>query len=130
MRLKIMDLYVDDQDKALRFYTETLGFRKKTDVGSGSYRWLTVVSAEDPDGPELHLAPNGSPVARTYQQGLYDEGTPAAMFFVSDVQADYQRLSTLGVKFVMPVTKTTGSRIAKLDDGCGNLIQLTQLEWG
>lgn len=130
MKLKIMSLYVDDQDEALRFYTEKLGFRKKTDVGSGDYRWLTVTSAEDPDGPELHLAPNGSPVARAYQQGLHGEGTPAAMFFVSDIEAEHDRLSKLGVSFTMPVTKTPGSRIARLDDGCGNLIQLTQLEWG
>ena len=130
MRLKIMTVYVDDQDQALRFYTETLGFQKKTDIGSGPYRWLTVAAPEDPDGPELHLAPNGSPVARAYQQGLHDQGTPAAMFFVHDVEAEYDRLSTLGVTFTTPVTKTTGSRIARLDDGCGNVIQLTQLEWG
>lgn len=130
MKLKIMNLYVDDQDRALQFYTDTLGFRKKTDVTSGPYRWLTVASPEDPDGPELQLAPNQNPVARAYQQGLHGQGTPAAMFFVSDVEAEYDRLSRAGVKFTMPVTKTTGSRIAMLDDGCGNLIQLTQLEWG
>jgi len=130
MKLKIMTVYVDDQDKALQFYTEKLGFQKKTDVGSGAYRWLTVASPEDPDGPELHFEPNGSPVAKAYQQGLHDQGTPAAMFFVTDIEAEYDRLSKLGVKFTMPVTKTTGSRIARLDDSCGNLIQLTQLEWG
>ena len=130
MRLKVMTLYVDDQDKALRFYTEKLGFEKKTDVGSGPYRWLTVASTEDPNGPELHLAPNASPVAKAYQKGLHDEGTPAAMLFVSDIEAEYDRISKLGVNFTMPVTKTTGSRIARLDDTCGNLIQLTQLEWG
>jgi predicted enzyme related to lactoylglutathione lyase len=130
MKLKIMNLYVDDHDKALRFYTEKLGFQKKTDVGSGGYRWLTVASPEDPDGPELHLESNGNPVAGAYQKGLYDQGTPAAMFFVSDIDAEYDRLSKLGVSFTMPVTKTTGSRITKLDDTCGNLIQLTQLEWG
>jgi predicted enzyme related to lactoylglutathione lyase len=130
MKLKIMDLYVDDQEKALQFYTEKLGFQKKTDVGNGSYRWLTVASPEEPNGPELHLAPNASPVAKAYQRGLHDQDTPAAMFFVSDIDAEYNRLSKLGVNFTMPVTKTTGSRIAKLDDTCGNLIQLTQLEWG
>ena len=130
MKLKIMNIYVDDQDKALRFYTEKLGFQKKTDVSADSYRWLTVASPEEPDGPELHLELNASPVAKAYQQGLRDQGTPAAMFFVSDIEADYDRLSRLGVKFTMPVTKTTGSRIAMLDDTCGNLIQLTQLEWG
>jgi predicted enzyme related to lactoylglutathione lyase len=130
MKLKIMTLYVDDQDTALRFYTEKLGFQKKTDVGAGGYRWLTVASPEQPDGPELQLAANASPVAKAYQQGMREEGAPAAMFFVSDVEAEHARLSKLGVKFTLPVTKTTGSRIAKLDDTCGNLIQLTQLEWG
>jgi predicted enzyme related to lactoylglutathione lyase len=130
MKLKIMSLYVDDQDKALRFYTEKLGFKKKTDVSAGSFRWLTVASSEQPDGPELQLAPNADPVAKAYQQGLHDQGTPAAMFYVDDVRAEYDRLSKLGVKFTMPVTKTTGSSIARLDDACGNVIQLTQLEWG
>ena len=130
MKLKIMNIYVDEQDKALRFYTEKLGFQKKTDVSAGPYRWLTVASPEEPDGPELHLEPNASPVAKAYQQGLRDQGTPAVMFFVSDIEAEYDRLSKLGVKFAVPVTKTTGSRIAMLDDTCGNLIQLTQLEWG
>jgi predicted enzyme related to lactoylglutathione lyase len=130
MKLKIMTVYVDDQDRALRFYTEKLGFQKKIDIGSGPYRWLTVVSPEDPAGPELQLAPNGSPVASAYQRGMHDEGAPAAMFFVNDVEAEYDRLSKLGVTFTTPVTKTPGSRIARLDDSCGNLIQLTQLEWG
>jgi len=130
MRLKIMTLYVDDQEKALRFYTERLGFQKKTDVSSGPYRWLTVASPEEPDGPELHLETNASPVAKAYQQGLGDQGTPGAMFYVDDIEADFERLSKLGVKFTKPVTKTTGSRIAMLDDTCGNLIQLTKLEWG
>jgi len=130
MRLKIMTLYVDDQEKALRFYTERLGFQKKTDFSAGPYRWLTVASPEEPDGPELHLETNASPVAKAYQQGLRDQGTPAAMFYVDDIEADFERLSKLGVSFTKPVTKTTGSRIAMLDDTCGNLIQLTKLEWG
>ena len=128
MRLKILNVFVDDQGKALKFYTETLGFQKKTDVKTGDYRWLTVASPEEPDGPELLLEPNTSPVAKAYQQGLREQGTPAAMFMVSDVEAEYARLSKLGVRFTMPVTKTTGSRIARLDDTCGNVIQLTQLE--
>jgi predicted enzyme related to lactoylglutathione lyase len=129
VRLKIMNHYVDDQEKALRFYTETLGFQKKADFSSGPYRWLTVASPEDPDGPELHLETNSSPVANAYQRGLYEQSTPAAMFYVDDVEAEYDRLSKRGVKFTMPVTKTTGSRIAMIDDTCGNLIQLVQLEW-
>lgn len=129
MRLKVMPLYVTDQDKALAFYTDTLGFRKKTDVGNGPYRWLTVVSAEDPDGVELQLAPDGSPVARAYREGLHAEGTPAVMLFVSDIEAEAQRLASSGVTLTMPVTKVPGSKIARLDDGCGNVVQLTQLEW-
>jgi predicted enzyme related to lactoylglutathione lyase len=129
MKLKIMSVFVDDQGKALQFYTEKLGFQKKTDVKAGDYRWLTVASPEEPDGPELLLEPNASPVAKAYQQGLHQQGTPAAMFMVNDIEAEYDRLSKLGVKFTMPVTKTTGSRVARLDDTCGNLIQLTQLEW-
>jgi predicted enzyme related to lactoylglutathione lyase len=128
MKLKIMSVFVDDQGKALRFYTEQLGFHKKTDVKAGDYRWLTVVSPEEPDGPELLLEPNASSVAKAYQQGLREQGTPAAMFMVTDIEGEYTRLSKLGVKFTMPVTKTPASRIARLDDTCGNLIQLTQLE--
>lgn len=130
MKLKIMTLYVDELDKALRFYTEKLGFQKKTDFSVGPYRWLTVVSAEDPNGPELHLETTASPVAKAYQEGLRGQNTPGAMFFVDNIEGDHDRLSKAGVKFTQPVTKTTGSRIAMLDDTCGNLIQLTQLEWG
>ncbi len=129
MRMHIMTIYVDDQDKALKFYTEVLGFQKKMDVSAGQYRWLTVVSPEEPDGPELHLAPDQNPAAKTFQQALHEQGQPAVMFYVDDVQAEYDRLTQLGVKFTMPPTKTTGSRIAILDDTCGNLVQLTHLEW-
>ena len=128
MKLKVLNVFVEDQGKALQFYTEKLGFQKKTDVKAGDYRWLTVASPEEPDGPELLLEPNASPVAKAYQQGLREQGTPAAMFMVSDIEAEYARLSKLGVRFTMSVTKTTGSRIARLDDTCGNVIQLTQLE--
>ena len=130
MKLKIVKLYVDDQDKALKFYTEKLGFQKKTDVGAGSYRWLTVATDEDPNGPELQLELSASPLAKAYQQGLREQNTPAQLFNVSAIEADFDRLSKLGVKFTMPVTSTHGSRIAVLDDTCGNLIQLVQLEWG
>ena len=128
MKLKILNVFVDDQAKALQFYTDKLGFQKKTDVKAGDYRWLTVVSPEEPNGPELLLEPNATPIARNYQQGLREQGTPAAMFMVGDIDAEHDRLSRLGVKFTMPVTKTTGARIARLDDTCGNVIQLTQLE--
>jgi len=130
VKLKIMNLYVDDQEKALRFYTEVLGFAKKADFTQGPYRWLTVVSPQEPDGTELQLALNDNPAAKTFQQALHDQGQIAAMFFVDDVQAEHDRITKLGVNFTMPPTKTTGSRIAKLDDTCGNLIQLTQLDWG
>lgn len=130
MKLKIMNLYVDDQDRALQFYTDTLGFQKKADFSSGGYRWLTVASPEDPDGPELHLETTANPVFQAYQQGLREQGAPAAMFYVSDIESEHDRLSKRGATFTMPVTKTTGSRIAMLDDTCGNLIQLVQLEWG
>lgn len=128
MKLKIMKLYVDDQDKALHFY-EKLGFQKKTDFSNGPYRWLTVTSSEEPNGPELQLESNANPVGKAYQEGLRGQKTPAAIFYVSDVEAEHARLSKAGVSFTMPVTKTTGSRIAVLDDTCGNLIQLVQLEW-
>ena len=130
MRIHIMDVYVDDQDKALTFYTQVLGFKKKVDVSAGTYRWLTVVSPEEPEGPELHLAPNANPAAKTFQQALHGQGQPAAMFYVDDVEREHDRLSKLGVRFTVPPTKTPGSRIAMLDDTCGNLIQLTKLEWG
>lgn len=129
MKIKITSVYVDDQDKALRFYTDVLGFVKKTDFGAGAYRWLTVVSPEEPDGAELHLAPNEDPAAKTFQQALFQQGKPAAMFYVDDVQREYERMQGLGAQFTMPPTKVTGSTIAMLNDTCGNLIQLTKLDW-
>lgn len=128
MKIKITSLPVDDQEKALRFYTDKLGFVKKTDITQGDYRWLTVVSAEDPDGVELVLEPSASmPATQTYQQALRQQSRPAAMFFVDDVTKEYERLQALDVSFTMPPTKTVGSTITMLDDTCGNLIQLTQL---
>lgn len=128
MKIKMMSLYVDDQEKALRFYTDKLGFVKRSDFTQGNYRWLTVVAAEEPAGVELVLGPSASvPAAQTYQQALHQQGLPAAMFFVDDIDKEYERLQALGVAFTMPPTKTTGSTIAMLDDTCGNLIQLTQL---
>lgn len=129
MKIQLTSVYVDDQDKALRFYTDVLSFVKKLEFPAGKFKYLTVVSPEEPDGTQLYLAPNENPAAKAYQQALYEQGMPAAMFFVDDVQREYERLQGLGVKFTMPPTKTTGSEIAILDDNCGNLIQLTHLSW-
>jgi predicted enzyme related to lactoylglutathione lyase len=127
MRIKLTSVYVDDQEKALRFYTEVMGFVKKTDVSQGPFRWLTVTSPEDPDGTELQLALNGDPAAKVYQQALFQKGQPAAMFFTDNVQADYERMKARGAEFTTPPTEVTGSKIAMLKDTCGNLIQVTQL---
>lgn len=127
MKIKLTTIYVDDQDKALRFYTEVLGFLKKTDFSQGPYRWLTVASPEDPDGTELHLALNNNPAAKTYQQALFQQGQPAAMFFTDDLQSDYEHMKAAGAQFAMPPTDVTASKIAKVNDTCGNLIQITQL---
>lgn len=127
MRIKLTSLYVDDQEKALRFYTEVLGFVKKADVSQGSFRWLTVVAPGEPDGTELQLALNDNPAAKAYQQAMLQQGQPAAMFFTDDVQADYERMKARGAAFTMPPTDVTGSKIARLNDTCGNLIQVTQL---
>jgi len=128
MKIKVMTIHVDDQAKALQFYTEKLGFTKKTDVSNHGYRWVTVASPEAPDGPELQLEANTNPAARAYQQARYQQSQAAAMFFVDDVQAEHDRLMGLGVKFTMPVTKTAGSTMAMLDDTCGNIIQITALD--
>jgi predicted enzyme related to lactoylglutathione lyase len=130
MRIKWTTLYVDDQDKALQFYTDKLGFQKKADFSQGNYRWLTVVSPEDPEGVELVLESAVNPAGRAYQQAMRDKAQPAANFLVDDVQSEYDRLAAKGVKFTKPVTSATGSVIAVLDDSCGNLIQLTKLTWG
>ncbi|MFL5495099.1 MAG: VOC family protein [Gemmatimonadales bacterium] len=129
MRIKWTRLYVDDQKKALQFYTDTLGFQKKTDFSQGNYRWLTVASPEDPEGVELVLESNANPAGKAYQEAIRGQGQPAAQFLVNDVQAEHDRLTAKGVKFTMPVTSVTGSVIAVLDDTCGNLIQLTKLTW-
>src|SRR4051812_25904003 len=129
MRIKLLTLYVNDQEQALRFYTDKLGFVKKSDFSNGDYRWLTVVSAEEPNGVELVLERAALlPAAQTYQQALHQQGRTAAMFYVDDVNKEYERLTGLGVTFTKPATKTRGSTIAILEDTCGNLIQLTQLD--
>jgi predicted enzyme related to lactoylglutathione lyase len=127
MKIKITSVYVDDQEKALRFYTEVLGFQKKADFSQGPYRWLTVASPEDPDGTELQLALNNNPAAKTYQQALFAQNQPAAMFFTDDLAADYERMKASGAEFAMPPTDVTASKIAQVNDTCGNLLQLTQL---
>ena len=128
MKIKLTSVYVDDQEKALRFYTEVIGFAKKADFSNGPFRWLTVASSEDPNGTELQLALNNNPAAQTYQQAMFQQSQPAAMFFTDDVQADYERMKTRGAEFTMPPTDVTASKIAMVNDTCGNLIQLTQLK--
>jgi predicted enzyme related to lactoylglutathione lyase len=127
MKIKMTSIYVDDQDKALRFYTEVLGFAKKADFSNGPFRWLTVASPEDPDGIELQLALNDNPAAKAYQEAMFQQGQRAAMFLTDDVNGDYERIKANGAEFTMPPTKAHGSTIAALNDTCGNLIQLTQL---
>jgi len=129
MKIKWTTLYVNDQEKALRFYTDVLGFQKKADFSQGPYRWLTVVSPEDADGVELILESSSNPAGKAYQEALHGQGMRATQFLVKDVQAEHDRLAARGVKFTMPVTKSTGSVIAVLDDTCGNLIQLVQMAW-
>src|SRR2546426_12575066 len=104
MRIKLTSVYVDDQDKALRFYTEVLGFVKKADFSQGPFRWLTVASAEEPDGTELQLALNDNPAARAYQQAMFEQEQRAAMFYTNDLQADYERIKARGGQFTTPPT--------------------------
>jgi predicted enzyme related to lactoylglutathione lyase len=129
MKIKLASIYVDDQAKALQFYTDVLGFTKKADFSNGPFRWLTVVSSSEPEGTELQLALNNNPAAKTYQQAIFDQGQPAANFFTDDLDADFERLNRRGAEFTMPPTDVTGSKIAMLKDTCGNLIQITQLKW-
>jgi predicted enzyme related to lactoylglutathione lyase len=128
VKIKLTSIYVDNQEKALRFYTGILGFVKKADFTQGPFRWLTVASPEEPDGAELQLALNDNPSARTYQQAMFEQGQPAAMFYVNDVQQEYERMKARGADFTMPPTKVTGSTIAILNDTCGNLIQIVALD--
>jgi len=129
MKIKLTSVFVEDQEKALKFYTDVLGFVTKTDFTMGTYRWLTVVSPEEPDGAQLQLALNDNPAAKAYQQAIFEQSTPAANFFVADAQAEYARLKNLGATFTKEPTTTPGSTFAVLDDTCGNLIQITQLDW-
>ena len=128
MKIKLTKIYVNDQEKALRFYTDVLGFVKKADFTQGPFRWLTVASREEPDGTELQLALNDDPAARAFQQAMFEKGQPAAMFYVDEVQREHDRMKPLGAEFTMPATKVTGSTIAMLNDTCGNLIQIVTLD--
>ncbi len=128
MKIKVTSVYVDDQSKALQFYSEVLGFVKKADFSNGPFRWLTVASSEDPNGTELQLALNNNPAAKTYQQAMFQQNQPAAMFFTDDLQSDYDRIKAHGAEFTMPPTDVTASKIAMVKDTCGNLIQLTELK--
>ena len=126
MRITHTGVFVNDQDEALKFYTETLGFVKKHDLPVGKFKWLTVVSPDDPEGTELLLEPNDNPVSQAYQKGLFDQGIPAALFGVTDIRAEYEKLKSLGVAFTMEPTEAADVTIAVFDDTCGNLIQVVQ----
>ena len=127
MKIGLTSVYVDNLDKALRFYTEVLGFVKKADFSNGPYRWLTVASPEEPNGTEVQLALNDNPAAAAYQQAMFQQGQRAAMFNTDDVKSEYERIKARGAEFTMPPTDVTGATIAVLNDTCGNLVQITQL---
>jgi predicted enzyme related to lactoylglutathione lyase len=128
MKISLTRVYVDNQDKALRFYTEVLGFVKKADFSQGSFRWLTVASPEEPDGTQLQLALDDNPAAKAFQQAMFQQSQPAAMFNTDNVDADYERMKARGAEFTMPPTDVTASKIAMVNDTCGNLLQLVQLK--
>lgn len=127
MKIKLSSVFVDDQDKALKFYTEVLGFVKKIDMPVGDAKWLTVISADEPGGTELLLEPNGNPAAKTYQTAIFEQGIPATAFEVEDIQSEYKRLKNLGVVFQAKPQKMGEVTTAVFDDTCGNLIQLYQV---
>ncbi len=126
MRIKLSCVYVDDQEKALKFYTEVLGFVKKADVAIGTVRWLTVVSPEDPDGTELLLEPSDDPATRAFKKTLFEQGIPLTAFAVKDTKKEFERLKKLGVTFTTTPTQTGKSTPAVFNDTCGNLIQIFQ----
>lgn len=128
LQIKLTTIYVDDQERALRFYTDVLGFAKKDDVSNGPYRWLTVTAPGDADGTALQLALNDNPAAKAYQQAMFEQGQPAVMFFTDDVNGACERIKARGGELAMPPTDVTYATIATLKDTCGNLVQLTQLE--
>ncbi|KAA9023955.1 VOC family protein [Niallia endozanthoxylica] len=126
MKIIVTSIFVEDQDKALKFYSETLGFIKKHDVPAGEFRWITLVSPEDQKGTELLLEPNNHPAAKEYQKKLFADGIPVTMFGVEDVLKEYERLLNLGVRFTMKPTEMGPVTLAVFDDTCGNLIQIAQ----
>jgi len=126
MRIVITSVFVDDQEKALKFYTEVLGFAKKTDIPLGEARWLTVVGRDDPDGVELLLEPDQHPAVGPFKKALVEDGIPVTSFGVADVQAEFDRLRALGVQFTQPPVAMGPVTTAVLDDTCGNLIQIAQ----
>jgi catechol 2,3-dioxygenase-like lactoylglutathione lyase family enzyme len=127
MRIYVTSVFVDDQKKALDFYTNTLGFEKKTDIDLGGASWLTVVSPEQPDGTELLLEPSSHPAVNPYKNALVGDGIPAASFAVDDVQAEFDRLRSKGVRFTQEPTEMGGVTTAVFDDTCGNLLQIVRL---
>jgi catechol 2,3-dioxygenase-like lactoylglutathione lyase family enzyme len=124
MRINITSVYVDDQERALRFYTDVLGFVKKTEIPMGEHRWLTVVSPDEPDGTELVLEPAGHPAVGPFKQALVEDGIPFTSFAVDDVRAEHARLRSLGVRFTQEPTEMGPVTLAVFDDTCGNLIQI------
>ena len=127
MKIKLNSIFVADQDKALKFYTEILGFVKKNDIPIGEYKWLTVVSPDEPNGTELVLEPNANPAVKTFQEEIFKQGIPLTAFEVDDIHKEYERLKKLGVTFLMEPTEMGSVTIAKFDDTCGNLIQIYQV---
>lgn len=127
MKIKLASVFVDDQDKALKFYTQVLGFVKKVDMPVGQARWLTVVSPEEPDGTQLVLEPSDNPATQTFKQAIFQQGIAATAFAVDNIQKEYTRMKKQGVKFTLEPTKTGGPTIAVFDDTCGNLIQIFQV---
>src|SRR5712692_1890512 len=127
MKIKLTSVFVDDQDHALKFYTEVLGFVKKREIPLGEFKWLTVVSPEEPDGVELLLEPSDNPATLAFKKALGQQGIPLTTFFVDDIQKEYERMTRLGVKFTMQPTAMGPTSMAVFDDTCGNLIQLNQI---
>jgi predicted enzyme related to lactoylglutathione lyase len=127
MRIKLTSVFVDNQEAALKFYTDVLVFEKKQDIPVGQFKWLTVVSPEEPDGTELLLEPSDNPAAKAYKKSIYEQGIAAAAFAVTDIQKEYERLKQRGVQFKMEPTDMGSAKIALFDDTCGNLIQIYQV---